>query len=559
VTVARQADTAPRGEQPAVVLVVDDDESLRTLFSFALSDAGYEVLTAADGDEALAILTRTTVDLVLLDNRMPGRDGPSTLAAIRSNPRTAELSVIFLSGSVEVSDRVRSLDEGANDYLLKPLELDELVARVRAHLRGRDVWRRRLDESLRGRARISEALGKVRLGTSAEETAAAVCARLAGLREGTGAAVVCFTADDGCIALGSYGPGQFSFEPGERLSRPLAAHLLERASTGSWVERRDAQPAGAIGVPLAGPSVAAAAYVPLQADGSLLGVLAMSADETTEGGQDAVLHVLSAAIDFAPVVAALLGPNLVARDETETRRQRIRRIIVDRMFRPVFQPIIDLEGRKTVGYEALTRFDSGRPPERVFAEAAMVGLGVELEVATAREAIAAADELPEGAWLSLNISPAFLVQADRLRPVLSAAKRPIVLELTEHDPITDYDGVLAAIAELEDDLRLSVDDAGAGYSCLHHILALRPAFVKLDRGWVSGIEADPARQALVAGLGMFAERTEGHLIAEGIEEQGELETLSELAVTLGQGYLLGRPAAASTHHGGAARPESDRG
>jgi EAL domain-containing protein (putative c-di-GMP-specific phosphodiesterase class I) len=88
---------------------------------------------------------------------------------------------------------------------------------------------------------------------------------------------------------------------------------------------------------------------------------------------------------------------------------------------------------------------------------------------------------------------------------------------------------------------LSVDDAGSGYACLTHVLALRPAFVKLDRGWVQDIEADPVRQALVAGLQHFAQRAGCRLIAEGIETTAQLETLRGLDVEFGQGFLLGPP------------------
>jgi EAL domain-containing protein (putative c-di-GMP-specific phosphodiesterase class I) len=116
-----------------------------------------------------------------------------------------------------------------------------------------------------------------------------------------------------------------------------------------------------------------------------------------------------------------------------------------------------------------------------------------------------------------------------------------VLELTEHDRIDDYPRVRQAVDALGPDVRLSVDDAGSGYACLTHVLALRPAYMKLDRGWVQGIEADPVRQALVAGLQHFAQRTGCRLIAEGIETTAQFETLRGLGVGYGQGFLLGAP------------------
>ncbi|HET9443569.1 MAG TPA: EAL domain-containing protein, partial [Acidimicrobiales bacterium] len=85
-------------------------------------------------------------------------------------------------------------------------------------------------------------------------------------------------------------------------------------------------------------------------------------------------------------------------------------------------------------------------------------------------------------------------------------------------------------------------DAGAGFASLRHILHLGPAFVKLDRSWIHGVDADPARQALVAGLRHFAAQTGAELIAEGVEREVERQALLGLGVGYGQGRLLGEPA-----------------
>ena len=98
-----------------------------------------------------------------------------------------------------------------------------------------------------------------------------------------------------------------------------------------------------------------------------------------------------------------------------------------------------------------------------------------------------------------------------------------------------------AVRQLTPSVRLAVDDAGAGYASLRHVLMLRPDFVKLDQEWIRGVEADAARQALIGALVLFAKRTRSVLIAEGIETAPELETLHALGVELGQGYFLGRP------------------
>jgi EAL domain-containing protein (putative c-di-GMP-specific phosphodiesterase class I) len=161
--------------------------------------------------------------------------------------------------------------------------------------------------------------------------------------------------------------------------------------------------------------------------------------------------------------------------------------------------------------------------------------------------------VPPDAWLSLNVSPALMMASasptglgrQGLRDVLDLRDRDVVLELSEQEAVSDYDAMRSAVASAGDGVRLSIDDAGSGFASLRHILRLQPAYIKLDRSWIHGVDTDPARQAMIAGLRHFADQTGAALIAEGIEREEELDTLIELRVDLGQGYLLGRPAALS--------------
>jgi EAL domain-containing protein (putative c-di-GMP-specific phosphodiesterase class I) len=119
--------------------------------------------------------------------------------------------------------------------------------------------------------------------------------------------------------------------------------------------------------------------------------------------------------------------------------------------------------------------------------------------------------------------------------------RPLALEVTEHVPIEDYSELRRALLECGP-AHVAVDDAGAGYASLRHILELQPDVVKLDIGLVRNIDSDPARQALVAGLVHYAQTAGLRLIGEGVETEAERDTLRALGVPLGQGYLFGRPA-----------------
>lgn len=204
-----------------------------------------------------------------------------------------------------------------------------------------------------------------------------------------------------------------------------------------------------------------------------------------------------------------------------------------------------------VGYEALTRFSDGVSADVRFAEASALGLGLELEMATLRSAWRAATSLPASAWVSLNVSPALILAGLPLRSLLRGNRRQVVLEVTEHAAIEDYEALRAAVADLGPRTELAVDDAGAGFSSLRHILELKPAYVKLDRWLVAGLEADTARQAMIIGLQHFARTTGCQLVAEGVETLGELAALQGMGIGLGQGYLFGRPTSAAITGAGA--------
>ena len=284
----------------------------------------------------------------------------------------------------------------------------------------------------------------------------------------------------------------------------------------------------------------ALAIVPLRTGKTMLGALA--AATAASDGSAFLAHRLPVLESFAAVASALLAPGILARQQQGALRWELEEILATEAFTPAYQPIVELETGAVVGYEALTRFSDGTRPDRRFADAAAVGLGFELEVATLQAALAGAEALPPDRWLNLNVSPGLLLEASRLRRLVRKRERPLVLEVTEHVAIDDYAAFRSSVGSLGPRLRYAVDDAGAGYASFRHILELRPDYVKLDIGLVHRIDHDEVRQALVAGIVYFARRSGCRLVAEGIETDAERQLLQDLGVELGQGYLLGRPA-----------------
>jgi EAL domain-containing protein (putative c-di-GMP-specific phosphodiesterase class I) len=211
-----------------------------------------------------------------------------------------------------------------------------------------------------------------------------------------------------------------------------------------------------------------------------------------------------------------------------------------------YQPIFDLRDNEVVGLEALARFTS--PPDRStdtwLAEADAVGRLLEMEVACLRTAIRDLERLPEEAYLSLNVSPAMAI-APELHEVLGGlpAER-LVLEMTEHARVDDYPALKAALGTFrERGVRLAIDDAGAGFASLRHIVLLHPDFIKLDMTLTRDVQVDETRRALVAALVAFGSQIGARVVAEGVEFAEQLATLRQAGVQFGQGFYLARPQA----------------
>ena len=383
-------ETRASGTMPAPtfrVLVVDDDAVIRMSEAAILRKAGYAVVEAANGAEALTALTEEPCDLVLLDVLMPDIDGPSVVRELQRLPELRNLPVIYVTGLDDSEFLAASLDDGVDDYVVKPVGPHELVARVRARLRGAQA---------------------------------------------------------------------------------------RNASTAAI----DAQ---------------------IRADRALI------EDVIRTGGH-----------------------------------------------RTAFQPIVDLVANRTVGYEALSRFDDGTRPDHQFARAARVGLGHELELVTIARALDEAQDLPGDAYVSINVSSSFLVGSDELRTLLRHATRPVVIEITEHEEIDDYDAVRRALAELGPNTSLAIDDVGSGFASLRHLLRLAPAMVKLDMEWTESAANEDRYVGAIVALTAMSDRMGARLVTEGIETEAQLDLLRSLGVRYGQGYLLGRPLPAADHVAAAA-------
>jgi EAL domain-containing protein (putative c-di-GMP-specific phosphodiesterase class I) len=234
------------------------------------------------------------------------------------------------------------------------------------------------------------------------------------------------------------------------------------------------------------------------------------------------------------------------RDERACSAERIRALIDEEAFDFAFQPIVRLDDRRAVAFEALARFPQfpGVAPNLLFAEARAVGLELDLQLAVVEHAMSCVERLPSDASLAINVSPETLNSSALEWLCRHNQPKRLVLEITEHTSIDDYAALAERVFALKRlGVRLAIDDAGAGFASLRHVLRLDPDLIKLDASLTHGIDSQARQQNLAAALVTFAEGTSASIIAEGIETQGEFDTLRNLCIPYGQGYFLGRPGA----------------
>lgn len=251
---------------------------------------------------------------------------------------------------------------------------------------------------------------------------------------------------------------------------------------------------------------------------------------------------------FADLVTERIESDMTLERDRQRKRDRLRSAMATRQPAIVYQPIFDLADMHVAGWECLSRFnvEPGRTPDLWFQEAADVGMGEDLECHAISAALAGLSMFPGDMYLAINCSPELLL-SHRLDDLLQGYPgQRIVLEITEHAVVQDYRLMEGALAGLRKrGMRLAIDDAGAGYASMRHILQLRPDMIKLDISLTQGIDLDPQRRAMASALIAFARETGSTIVAEGVETVPELEVLKRLGADKVQGFLLGHPLALS--------------
>jgi EAL domain-containing protein (putative c-di-GMP-specific phosphodiesterase class I) len=288
------------------------------------------------------------------------------------------------------------------------------------------------------------------------------------------------------------------------------------------------------------PRIRSFVTVPVRlSDGRLYGTFCaagFTSDKELAERDRALMDVL------AQAAAVIIEPGVREEERQAEIEARLRPLLTTGGPEVVLQPIVEIGTGRRVGAEALSRFPAGwgKPPDVCFAEAHSVGLGHRAERAALRRAGRHLSVVT--GYVSMNVSPATLTTPECVAVLTAMPLHRVLLELSEHDAVDDYDELRGVLAPLRAaGMRLAIDDVGAGFSSLRHIVLTAPDVIKLDRSLVAGVGTDQVLRTLVHSLVDFAGGSGAAVVAEGVETAEDAEALAALDVGYGQGWYYGRP------------------
>jgi EAL domain-containing protein (putative c-di-GMP-specific phosphodiesterase class I)/CheY-like chemotaxis protein len=537
-----------------VLLIADDDEDVIRLLRLFLRPLDCEILTAKDGEEALAIAQERLPDVVLLDVMMPKRSGWEVCQALKAMQRTADIAVVLSTARGDVKDRLTGLQLGADDYLVKPFNRDEVVKRI-----GTMIERRR------------------RIAAPAAQTAQITANML--FDRATGLPTVPMVLDrlkETLIDQGQIGIVFVDIEQFESIEAEYGwaffDEFLRRAAEVVTGEARRRFPRAMVAMNVVGGS---SFFIFLETRGrpreptfdTISGELQKTLVDamrhrfpTMQQGQIG-FFVGAVCIDYRPPIrlerqiyhGMQIASDAVRDEEQQRKRQLIRElrdIIRRKRVTTLFQPIVHAREGTVFGYEILTRgpaHSSFRNSDMLFAFARETKLAWALEAISLDAALKRlrSFDFTDRKFL-LNLEAEMFEESEfRIHDMVSffsEHRGHFVFELTERAAIEDYAVFRRLLDEFrEKGIEVAIDDAGSGYASLEAIAALAPDYLKITKGLVSTLAAEPIKQDLVKLLVELSGKIGAKTIAEGIETTEEFETCRDLGIDLLQGYYLAHP------------------
>lgn len=543
-------------DRQPLILVLDDDEDAGELVRAALPQSVFRIAWESTLDEATRLISATVPDLAIIDIGLQTENGLGLLKSLRSRRETERMPVIMLTGSSDTLERARSLRLGADRYLIKPVKRETLRRVVNEMLGARDaIWwtlNLRSDQIERVRELFFDATTEV-------PTLAVVVDELRRrVESGDSLQVYCIEIEplfsvaerdhwDAFDAL------RHEFVRGLRVMvAPILGNDVIMATSHAGANdfycfiRNDANPGN---------------HTQLARDLERRARNMIHAAVIDPNMVDEVAIFAGGAITQPqPIFAPRILYNAVreAKDNAERRetrylnamREKLIRVVRDQAIRTVFQPVLDLETRQIIGYEALSRGPEGSDienPEVIFELARDFDLVWDLEALCIKNVEPVLGELCSRGHLFFNLESLFIQQLQQrgseVFETFFKHHQSVVIEVTERSAIRDYRTFQHSLHQLKLlGFRIAIDDCGSGYATLEAVAELRPDYLKVGHSLFHNVEHDPIRRQLVDLVARAAETIGAKTIAEAIETEEQLKVCRELGIPEGQGFLFARPA-----------------
>jgi len=588
-------------ESKPCVLVVDDIADNRNILRRRLEKRNFQVYEAENGRKALEFLKANACDIVLLDVMMPEMDGIETLQHIRATFVDSALPVIMVTAKSLTEDIVSALENGANDYVTKPVDFPVALARINTQLsrkraedqsaavrRELEELNRELDERISQRtARLEAINGKLKEEISRREASESRSHYLAYHDPLTGLGNrllfrefldqyleefhdtdtpigVLFVDLDGFKNVND----MLGHSAGDELLRQIASILRDHVSDHDCVARLggdefailqigEAQPDGAARLANRLIEVTGRPFLVNDREVHVGASIGVVVDPRCTSNVESLLKAADLAMYRAKASGRgtyrLFDPQMEAEVVARQRLEQDLRLALRRgEFTLHYQPLVDLKTGRIVSFEALLRWEHPEAglvmPGHFISVAEEIGLIASMGDWALRQACRQAAAWPSNVSVAVNLSPIQFLRGNIVASVVDAltasglAPERLELEITESVMLEQSSrnaGILRQLRELG--VRIAMDDFGTGYSSLGYLRNFRFDKIKIDQSFIRNMVSDEGDKAIVRIVLALGDSFNIRTTAEGVETMSQALALMEEGCTEAQGELFSMP------------------
>ncbi|MGF1479011.1 MAG: EAL domain-containing protein [Cyanophyceae cyanobacterium] len=578
----------------ASILVVDDTVENINLLSTMLRERGYKVRGVINGEMALMGVQAAPPDLILLDIMMPGIDGYEVCQRLKHNPLTAAIPVIFLSATDDVLDKVKAFSAGGADFITKPFQVEEVLARIKnqlaiqaakaeisllnAELEQRVKQRTaQLEREVAERQKAQERLLYLALYDSLttlpnrtwlirklKQTLA-----IAKQQQNYQFAILCLDCDNFKAVNDSLG-----HSVGDRLLVAMSERLQACLRPADIIVRLGGDEFAILlaGIKNENDAIATAERIhreltlpfPLKQQevfvnasiGIVLGRPDYRQPETLLRDADTAMY---RAKELGQARYQIFNASMHSQAQRRLQAETDLRLAVERQeFQVYYQPIMALDTGSIAGFEALIRWNHPQrglvSPEEFISLAEQTGLIIPIGLFVMQKACHQLQEwqaqgLCDAAMkMSINLSPKQFIQpdlieqTDRILAHTRLAGRSLKLEITESALMCNSDRTTEVFTQLKArGIELIIDDFGTGFSSLSYLHRFPVDGLKIDRSFISNLDEQNKNHKIVQAITTLAQQLELSVVAEGVETSAQKSQLTALQCQFAQGYFYAKP------------------